>query len=422
MTFDEFKIHDQLLEAISYMNYKKASPIQEKAIPVALTGKDILACAQTGTGKTASFVIPILNDLVINKSDKTTSLIIVPTRELAIQIDQEIQGFSYFTDATSKSVFGGDKGLDWDNQKQAIGEGTNIIIATPGRLLQHITLGNVNFKHIRHLILDEADRMLDMGFYEDIKQIINVLPTKRQTMLFSATMPPRIEKLAHRILHKPEIISLAISKPAENVTQSVYLAHPDQKIGTIHHILNSNPDYDSIIIFSSTKKHVQKIVNSISKKVDPELIGGISSDLEQKEREEVLMNFKAKKTKILVATDVVSRGIDIKGINLVINYDVPADAADYVHRVGRTARADAKGEAITLVCQSDFGKLSRIERLIEKQIDRRAIPDELGAPPVWQKQNKKKPHSKGNNKKHSKNNHKKKPSHHHKKKNEKKES
>jgi superfamily II DNA/RNA helicase len=377
MTFDEFHLNEHVLEAISYMNFEKASPIQELAIPVALQGRDILACAQTGTGKTASYVIPILNDLSRNKSNHTTSLIIVPTRELAVQINQEIQGFSYFTDASSKAVYGGDKGTDWCAQKQALTGGTNIIVSTPGRLVEFIKQENVNFEHLRHLVLDEADRMLDMGFLDDVMRIMCALPDKRQTLMFSATMPPNISKLAHKILVNPEKITLAVSKPAENIRQLVYVVHPSQKVGLIHHLLESHPHYDSIIIFSSTKRFVHKIVSSLQRKLDADQVEGISSDFEQKDREKVLMRFRAKQTKILVATDVMSRGIDIKGVNLVVNFDTPADAEDYVHRVGRTARADAAGVAVTLVCEGEFHKLRKIEKLIEREIEKVPMPDSI---------------------------------------------
>lgn len=384
MKFDEFKIHAELLEAISYMNYEKASPIQELAIPAALDGHDVLACAQTGTGKTASFVIPILNDIVVKNLQTTTSLILVPTRELAIQIHQEIQGFSYFTDCSCKAVYGGDKGSDWDAQKQSLTEGTQIIIATPGRLLAHLQLGYVSFSNIQHFVLDEADRMLDMGFIDDIKRILTYLPKQKQTLFFSATMPPAIKKLAHEILKEPKEIKIAISKPAEGVSQKAYLVYPNQKIKTIQHILSLNPSYDSIIIFTSTKRLVSRIVEDL-RKYNPQLsVQGMSSDFEQKEREEVLLQFKAKQTKVLVATDVMSRGIDIKGINVVINYDVPHDAVDYVHRVGRTARADAKGEAITLISDADIYKFHRIEQLIEKQVPKLELPKEFGKTPTWE--------------------------------------
>lgn len=401
MTFEELHIDEKLLEAISYMKFEKASPIQEQAIPLALEGNDVLACAQTGTGKTATFLIPILQDLITNEAHGLTSLIIVPTRELAIQIDQELQGFSYFTDTTSKAVYGGDKGMDWDEQKRAFTEGTNVIIATPGRLIAHLRLGYVNLKHIRHLVLDEADRMLDMGFIDDIRQILGYIPVKRQTMMFSATMAPEIRKLANTILVNPKMVSIAIAKPAEGVTQSAYMAHPYQKVDLITHILEQNPDYDSILIFTSTKRMIHSIVSAIKKKIRKVTAEGISSDFEQNEREEVLLRFKAKQTKILVATDVLSRGIDIKGINLVINFDVPKDPADYVHRVGRTARADAKGEAVTFISESDILRFQKIEKLIERSVDKRPLPLELGEAPVWKeiqpKPKKRHSHKKGNN-------------------------
>lgn len=383
MTFEEFNIDEKLLEAISYMHFEKASPIQEKAIPVALEGHDVLACAQTGTGKTATFLIPILQDLVANGAHGTTSLIVVPTRELAIQIDQELQGFSYFTDTTSKAVYGGDKGMDWDDQKRAFTEGTNVIIATPGRLIAHLRLGYVKLNNLRHLVLDEADRMLDMGFIDDIRQILGYIPNKRQTMMFSATMAPEIQRLANTILVNPQLVSIAIAKPAEGVTQSAYMAHPYQKVGLITHILEKNPNYDSILIFTSTKKMIHQIVSAIRKKIPGVSVEGISSDFEQNEREDVLLRFKAKQTKILVATDVLSRGIDIKGINLVINFDVPKDSADYVHRVGRTARADAKGEAVTFISEADIPKFARIEKLIERSVEKIPLPEDLGEAPVW---------------------------------------
>ena len=400
MTFEELHIDEKLLEAISYMKFEKASPIQEQAIPLALEGHDVLACAQTGTGKTATFLIPILQDLITNEAHGLTSLIIVPTRELAIQIDQELQGFSYFTDTTSKAVYGGDKGMDWDEQKRAFTEGTNVIIATPGRLIAHLRLGYVNLKHIRHLVLDEADRMLDMGFIDDIRQILGYIPVKRQTMMFSATMAPEIRKLANTILVNPKMVSIAIAKPAEGVTQSAYMAHPYQKVDLITHILEQNPDYDSILIFTSTKRMIHSIVSAIKKKIRKVTAEGISSDFEQNEREEVLLRFKAKQTKILVATDVLSRGIDIKGINLVINFDVPKDPADYVHRVGRTARADAKGEAVTFISESDILRFQKIEALIERPVNKLPLPAELGEAPVWKeiqpKPKKRHSHKKGN--------------------------
>ncbi|UKN02447.1 DEAD/DEAH box helicase [Paracrocinitomix mangrovi] len=381
MKFSELELEEQLLDAISYMGFENATPIQEKAIPEILANKDLLACAQTGTGKTAAFVLPILNKL-INKSDNSiNTLIIVPTRELAIQIEQQIQGISYFTSVGSQTVYGGGDGKDWEIQKAALKSGTDIIVATPGKLISHLKLGYVNFKNLQHLVLDEADRMLDMGFIDDIKKIISHIPKKRQTLMFSATMPDQIRSLAKHILHQPVEISLSISKPAEGVTQKAYLCHDDQKLKILDFILKEREDYDSIIIFSSTKQKVFDIVQSLKRR--NYMAEGISSNLEQSDREEVLRGFRSKRIRILVATDVMSRGIDIKGINMVINYDTPSDAEDYVHRVGRTARAKSEGEAFTLINSKDMVKFSRIEKLIGMEIEKLAPPTDFGEGPEW---------------------------------------
>ncbi len=375
MKFTELNLDNKLLEAISYMGFETATPIQEKVIPVILENRDIIGCAQTGTGKTAAFVLPVLDKLTGKKDTGIDTLIIVPTRELAIQIEQQIQGFSYFVSASSIAVYGGGDGSDWETQKNALIKGTDIIIATPGKLLSHLKLGYVNFTGLKHLILDEADRMLDMGFIDDIRAIISYLPEKRQTLMFCATLPNSIRQLARKILHHPVEISLAISKPAEGVDQKVYLISQAQKIKLLKHILDERKQYDSIIIFTSTKRNVSEIVRSLKENGIPSQ--GISSNLEQDEREEVLNDFRSKKIRILVATDVMSRGIDVKEINLVINYDVPQDAEDYVHRVGRTARINAKGEAITLVTQKEMYKLKIIEKLIETEIPKPALPGNL---------------------------------------------
>lgn len=366
MNFTDLKIDIQLLEAISYLGFETPTPIQEKVIPVILDNKDLIACAQTGTGKTGAFVLPILNKLTEKKDNNIDTLIIVPTRELAIQIDQQIQGISYFMSAGSVAVYGGGDGKGWESQKDALIKGTDIIVATPGKLLSHIKMGYVNFKHLKHLVLDEADRMLDMGFIDDIKTIISYLPKKRQTLMFSATMPQSIRQLAQKILHNPVEISLSMSKPAEGVNQKVYLISEFQKVDLIIQLLKERTHYDSILIFSSTKSKISEIVRSLNKNGFPSV--GISSNLEQEKREEVLREFSAKQIRILVATDVMSRGIDVKEINMVINYDVPHDAEDYVHRVGRTARVNAKGEAVTLVTQKEIFKLRNIEKLIESTI------------------------------------------------------
>ncbi|NPA44890.1 MAG: DEAD/DEAH box helicase, partial [Chlorobi bacterium] len=352
-----------------------------------LKNEDIIACAQTGTGKTAAFVLPILNKLTNKTNTGTDTLIIVPTRELAMQIDEQIQGFSYFVSASSIAVYGGGDGKEWDKQKIALRNGVDIIVATPGRLISLLKLGYINTKTIKHLVLDEADRMLDMGFLDDIQAIISYLPKKHQTLMFSATMPNGIKQLARKILFKPKEISLSVSKPAEGVDQKVFLVYDDQKEQLLTHIISERKDYDSIIIFSSTKAKVSDIVHSLKKAGFK--AKGISSNLEQSEREDVLNGFRSKRIRILVATDVMSRGIDIKEINLVVNFDVPQDAEDYVHRVGRTARVDTKGEAITLVSPKDMYKFHKIEQLIEIEVPKLSPPENIGKAPKWEVKKKK---------------------------------
>ena len=381
MKFDELNLDAGLLEAISYMGFETATPIQEQAIPLILQNRDLIACAQTGTGKTGAFVLPILNKLVGKETKGINTLIIVPTRELALQIEQQIQGLAYFISVGSQAIYGGGDGKSWEEQKTALKEGTDVIVSTPGKLISHLKMGYVNIKNLEHLILDEADRMLDMGFIDDLKTIISYLPKKRQTLMFSATMPPDISRLAKQIMHNPAEISLAIAKPAEGVDQKIYLTFDEQKIKVLTHLLKERKDYDSIIIFTSTKSKVSEIARSLSRSGFP--AKGISSNLDQEQREEVLRKFRAKRIRILVATDVMSRGIDIKEINMVINYDVPQDSADYVHRVGRTARANTTGEAVTLVNEKDMFRIRKIEQLIENSIEKLQPPENLGPGPVW---------------------------------------
>jgi len=364
------------------MGFETATPIQEQAIPAIIEGRDLLACAQTGTGKTAAFILPVLNTLSGQDTHDIKALVIVPTRELALQIDQEVQGFGYFLDLESIAIYGGGDGSEWEQQKQALTSGADLVIATPGKLMSHLNLGYVKMNQLQFLILDEADRMLDMGFIEDIQKIISYLPKERQNLLFSATMPPKIAQLAKKILTDPFEIKLALSKPPEGVLQAAYLAHNHQKSGLITNLIADKPDYKSILIFTSTKKKVSEIVRAL--KGHGYDVAGISSDLEQKERENVLAKFKAKRTRVLVATDVLSRGIDIKDINLVINYDVPNDAEDYVHRVGRTARAETTGVALTLINEDEMYKFSQIERLIEREVMKIPLPPELGEGPKWE--------------------------------------
>ena len=380
MTFEELGLSEQLLEALDYMGFETATEIQEKAIPVIMKNSDLLACAQTGTGKTAAFILPVLHQMVENRSEGINTLIIVPTRELAKQIDQQIQGFSYFVSVNSQTIYGGGS-TDWDAQKKALTSGVDIVVATPGKFISHLSMGYIKTETIKHLILDEADRMLDMGFIDDINKIISHLPKLRQTLMFSATMPPKIKKLAESIMKDPEEITLALSKPAEGVLQGAYLVHDPQKINLIKHLVTDKPDYTSILIFSSTKKKVNEIVSSLRRsKLNVE---GISSDFEQKERERILSKFRAKRIRVLVATDVLSRGIDIKDINLVINYDVPSNAEDYVHRVGRTARASTTGVALTFVNEKDMQGFAAIEKLIERQVLKLPLPGDFSPGPEW---------------------------------------
>ena len=373
MIFEDLDLNPEILESIDYMGFREATPIQEQAIPVILKGKDLIACAQTGTGKTAAYLLPIMNHISENRPSHTHTLILVPTRELAIQIDQQIVGFAYTLNITSIAVYGGGDGSGWEQERTALSKGADIIVATPGRLISHLNQGYVKFNQIETLILDEADRMLDIGFYDDIMRIISHVPKKRQTLMFSATMPPKIRTMAKSIMRDPFKISLEISKPVEGVTQNVYMLSDDMKLPLVNSLIADHPDYTSILIFSSTRKKVTEIVKGLRSREYK--VEGISSDLEQKEREDMLLRFRSRKTRVLVATDVLSRGIDIKDINLVINYDVPGDAEDYVHRVGRTARAETTGAAITLVNRPDMEKLRRIEKLIGYEVPKAILPD-----------------------------------------------
>lgn len=362
------------------MGYNKPTPIQEQAIPIILQKRDLIACAQTGTGKTAAYILPILNNIVHAETRHLNTLVIAPTRELAQQIDQQIEGFAYFLGVSSIPVYGGGDGATWDVQKRALEEGADIVIATPGRLISLLATGAIKLDHLQHLVLDEADRMLDMGFYDDIVKIINQLPKDRQTLLFSATMPPRIRSLADKILKNPETVNIAISKPAEGILQQAYVVHEPQKIELLKHIVKTG-EHKSIIIFASTKDNVKKLDQTMHR------IGikakAIHSDLEQNERENILREFKNKQLSILIGTDVLSRGIDVDGIGLVINYDVPPDPEDYIHRIGRTARAETTGTAITFINQLDQRKFYSIESLIGKEIPKIKLPEALGEGPAY---------------------------------------
>ncbi len=382
MTFKEFEFEAGVSDGLEAMGFEKPTPIQEMAIPHILAGKDLIGCAQTGTGKTAAFLLPIINKIEQNPGERIDTLIITPTRELANQIDQQLTGFSYFTQVSSMAVYGGGDASGFEQEKKALTNGVNIIVATPGKLIAHLNLGYVKLDQLKHVVLDEADRMLDMGFYEDITRIIRKCPSVRQTLMFSATMPPKIRDFARNILTDPEEVSLSISKPAAGILQGAYLTHNDQKIKLVQSLLKGKEEeYQSVIIFSSTKRNVKEINNTLRKM--KMRVGAIHSDLVQTEREEVLLQFKNRKLQILVATDIVARGIDIKGISLVINYEVPGDAEDYVHRIGRTARADNTGVGLTFINSEDVYKFSRIEQLIETVVEKLKLPEGFGDGPEY---------------------------------------
>ncbi|MFV0378917.1 MAG: DEAD/DEAH box helicase [Mangrovibacterium sp.] len=381
MKFHEFDLHDDILDALYDMGFDEATQVQAGTIPIVLEGHDLIACAQTGTGKTAAFMLPIIEKVSVLAAGATRALVICPTRELAIQIEQQVQGFSYYAGTTSVAIYGGGDGKEWEEQRKALDKGVDVIVATPGKLISFIDNDIAKLDKVEYVVLDEADRMLDIGFYDDIIRIFSHLPQQRQTLMFSATMPPKIKQLAAKVLNNPKEFATAISKPAEGVLQAAYLCHEEQKIPLIQKLIVGKDDCQSIIVFTSTKRKVTQIVRALQKKgLDA---AGISSDLEQKEREEVLTKFRARQTRIIVATDVLSRGIDIKDINLVVNFDVPGDAEDYVHRIGRTARANTTGIALTFVNQEDMYKLQQIEALIEAEVYKAPLPSDLGEGPEW---------------------------------------
>ncbi len=380
MTFESFNLHPGINEGIEAVGFKEPSPIQQLAIPVVMEGADLIACAQTGTGKTAAYLLPVMHRMLQenNQTHKVQALIIAPTRELAVQIDQQLEGFGYFSGLSSIAIYGGGTGADFEAEKKALISGAEFVVATPGRLISHLNLGYVDFSGLKFLILDEADRMLDMGFLPDIQKIIRTLPENRQTLMFSATMPPEIRKLAATILRNHREINIAISKPAANILQGAYFVYDNQKIALIENLITGR-DLPLILIFSSTKAAVKELELALKKRKLN--VKAIHSDLEQDQRKVVLNQFRNREIQILVATDIVSRGIDIDDISLVINYNVPSDAEDYVHRVGRTARAEKSGLAITFINEQEIGKFSRIEKLIETSVMKLPLPTELGEGP-----------------------------------------
>ena len=378
MFFDELDINDDLLDALDIMNFVECTPIQERAIPLVLEGHDLLASAQTGTGKTAAYLLPVLELLSRGGSpeNKVNALVLVPTRELAQQVDQLLAGFAYYQDTTWIAIYGGNDGVAFAQQQRALEQGGDIAIATPGRLLSLLRHCKVDLSKVDFLILDEADRMLDIGFYDDIMEIISYLPKERQTLMFSATFPTDVEKLARQVLCNPAEVKIAVSKPAEGITQSVYILHEEQKLPLVMDMF-ADGERGKGIIFASSKEKVRDLYHSLRRRGVK--VAQIHSDLENAERTQTLLDFKNNKIQLLVATDVVSRGIDIDDIEFVVNYDVPGQPEDYVHRIGRTARAGARGEGITFVTPKDKPRLDKIEKLLEKTILRCQLPAEIAS-------------------------------------------
>ena len=382
MRFDELDLEDEILDGLYDMNFSEMTPVQEHTIPVILSGRDIIGCAQTGTGKTAAYTLPLLNRLLVegNPDNVIKSVIIVPTRELAQQIDQQFQGFSYYLPVSTTVVYGGGDGKGWDVQKRGMLMGSDVVIATPGRMISHLQNSGIDLSRVECLILDEADRMLDMGFSDDIMKIVSYMPKERQTIMFSATLPPKIRELAKTILRNPAEVNIAISKPNEAIDQSAYVCYESQKLGIIRELFAQPADFKTII-FSSSKLKVKELAHTLKRmKLN---VAAMHSDLEQAQREEVMLAFKNNKINILVATDIVARGIDIEDIGLVINYDVPHDPEDYIHRIGRTARAAATGSAITFVSEDEQGKFHQIEKFIERDIRKADLPESVGEGPKY---------------------------------------
>ncbi|MCX6248819.1 MAG: DEAD/DEAH box helicase [Bacteroidetes bacterium] len=377
LKFTEFGFEPALLEGILSMGFETATPVQAQTIPLILEGKDIIANAQTGTGKTAAFLLPVIHKIMSSgKRNRINALVIVPTRELAMQIDQHMEGLSYYTQVSSIAIYGGTDGTTFLREKRSLEEGVDLVVCTPGRMIAHLNQGYANFDGLQCLILDEADRMLDMGFSYDIMKIISYLPANRQTLMFAATMPAEIRQLAQSVLKDPVSVSIAISKPAENIMQLAYVVTNAQKIPLLEYILK--PIHDkSILIFCSTKSSTKQLRRELAKlgmSVDE-----IHSELEQQQRENVLRAFKSRELNILVATDILSRGIDVENIDLVVNYDVPNDGEDYIHRIGRTARAAASGVAITFINSKEQYKFAAIESILEKPVHKAMLPAHLGA-------------------------------------------
>lgn len=381
MEFKDFGFDPTLLEGIESMGFKTPTPIQEQAIPAILQGRDLMGSAQTGTGKTAAFLLPVVHRIITSeKVNRTRALVIVPTRELALQIDQHMEGFSYFTPVSSIAVYGGGDGNLFTREKNALIQGTEVVICTPGRMIAHLNNDYVDFGGLETLILDEADRMLDMGFYDDIIRIIRHLPEKRQNLMFAATMPAEIRELANNVLRDPLEVNIALAKPADNVLQAAYVVYDRQKLPLTVHLLKDR-GLQSVIVFCATKATAKVLGRQL--KNEGLVAQDIHSDLEQSERKEIMRQFRNRRINIMVATDLLSRGIDVEDIDLIINYDVPREGEDYIHRIGRTARAESEGVAITLIGEKEQAPFSRIEKLLGSPVIKVMAPAELGETPAY---------------------------------------
>lgn len=382
MKFYELDLSDEVLDALDAMNFDECTPIQEQSIPLALEGRDLIAVAQTGTGKTAAYLLPVIDSLAGGgyPEDAINCVVMSPTRELAQQIDRQMEGFSYYLPVNSLAIFGGTDGPEFARQQRGLKMGADVVIATPGRLLAHLQMGYVDLSRVSFFILDEADRMLDMGFYDDIMTIAKQLPPTCQTLMFSATMPPKIQRMAEAILKNPAEVKLEVSRPAENIRQSAFVCYEGQKTPILRSLFKTRAN-KRVIVFASSKLKVKELTRELRR-------AGVKaaemhSDLEQARRDEVMLDFRAGRIDILVATDIVARGIDIDDIAMVVNYDVPREAEDYVHRIGRTARAGAGGYAVTLVGERDRRHFKAIEDFLEKEVLKEAVPEELGSAPSY---------------------------------------
>lgn len=381
MRFDELELSDDVLDALDAMRFGDCTPIQEQAIPKIFSGRDLIAVAQTGTGKTAAYLLPVIDMLADEPAPQAVSCIVMaPTRELAQQIDRQLQGFAYFMPVSGMAIYGGTDGETYARERRSLKLGADVVIATPGRLIAHLSMGGVDLSKVSFFILDEADRMLDMGFHDDIMQIVSHLPKERQTLLFSATMPPKIQQLAAKLLNDPAEVKIAVSKPAEKIQQQAYVCYESQKLPILKRIFKEN-NPERVIVFSSSKQKVKELTRQL--RGNSWKVAEMHSDLEQEKRDETMLDFKAGKVQVIVATDILARGIDVDDIEMVVNYDVPREAEDYVHRIGRTARANRDGRAITFVSPDEVFRMKRIEALLEKEVPKQPLPEDLGEGPAY---------------------------------------